>query len=98
MFNGSVQRILDVPPEGIHDRCPIVMVRPPAQALPAMLAPAFMLSLVYGVQPALKQSAICQSMLCLRRERFQATVSAACVFKRSSLIVSVARCAAGVQA
>ena len=94
MFNGSVQRILDVPPEGIHDRCPIVMVRPPTQALPLMLRT----SLVYGVQPALKQSAICQSMLCLRRERFQATVSAACVFKRSSLIVSVARCAAGVQA
>lgn len=25
MFNGSVQRILDVAPNGIHDRCPIIM-------------------------------------------------------------------------
>lgn len=25
MFNGSVQRILDVHPNGIHDRCPIIM-------------------------------------------------------------------------
>ena len=25
MFKGSVQRILDVVPEHIHDRCPIIM-------------------------------------------------------------------------
>jgi len=25
MFQGSVQRILDVVPEHIHDRCPIIM-------------------------------------------------------------------------
>merc|ERR1712146_606156 len=25
MFNGSVQRILDVTPNDIHDRCPIIM-------------------------------------------------------------------------
>ena len=43
MFNGSVQRILDVPPEGIHDRCPIVMVRPhvTCTALAALLCAAY---------------------------------------------------------
>lgn len=25
MFNGKIQRILDCPPNGIHDRCPIIM-------------------------------------------------------------------------
>ena len=25
MFNGKIQRILDAPPNGIHDRCPIIM-------------------------------------------------------------------------